>query len=38
MTPEMIDELQNDPEYNAWLDLQELYAQEQEQPEDFEES
>jgi len=35
MNPDLIKELQEDEEYNAWLDEQELYAQEQEQPEDF---
>jgi hypothetical protein len=28
-------DLQNDAEYNAWLDEQELYSQQQEMPEDF---
>ena len=27
--------LQNDAEYNAWLDEQELYSQQQETPEDY---
>ncbi len=35
MNPDLIRELQEDAEYNAWLDQQEQYAQEQEQPEDY---
>lgn len=35
MNPDMIKELQEDAEYNSWLDGQESYAQEQEQPEDY---
>lgn len=35
MDPEMIEELQQDAEYNEWLDQQEQYSQEQELPEDF---
>lgn len=35
MNPDLIKELQEDAEYNEWLDQQEQYSQEQELPEDF---